>query len=138
VADDQPASIASGPDWAGATTSSGLVSTIAFVDCTPPSQPRIEVETSHHRTALGENVGLPWLELDCGDEGEVALAWLVQLGNRWDPAVLSDPRVTWLADGARVEVDGRAHHCGWTREEAWRADNANQGIFRVGSAPLQP
>lgn len=64
------------------------------------------------------------------------LAWLVHLGHDWDPTLAERVAVEWLTDGALVVVDGRSHHCGWLRDDVWRADAANQGIFRVGSNAL--
>lgn len=136
ISADAPLVTHTGTGWASATSPSGMVSATAWLH-TPVTLTgqSAGVESGPHRHALGDHVGLPWLEVDAGAGGTVQLAWLVHLGHDWDPALAGRVRVQWVEDGAVVEIGGRHHHCGWVRERRWSADDANQGIFRVGSAP---
>lgn len=140
VCDDAPTATDGSSTWSSATTSHGQTSAIALITSSGPISTTTScahVESRPHQSALGEHVGLPWIEVDAGTEGTVALAWLVRLGSHWDPSTLDRVTVTWCADGAFVEVDGERHHCAWTRERPWRGDDTNQGIFRVGSVAAQ-
>lgn len=139
VSADQPVATLAPSGWAGATGPDGLVSAVAWVGGatgSPESGPSSGVEAGPHRHALGDHVALPWLEAGAGTDGVVHLAWLVHLGRSWDPGLANLVTVHWLPDGAAVAIDGREHHCGWVRELPWRADEPNQGIFRVGSAAV--
>jgi len=143
-----PVTTAAGPGWVSATGQRGaagraggdLVSAIGWVPSTGAPQdaasPVVDVEAGPHRHALGDHVGLPWLELDAGTTGELHLAWLVHLGATWDPAVLEELDVAWTADGAVLTVAGVQHSVAWIREESWPADAVNQGIFRCAPTPL--
>jgi hypothetical protein len=141
VSDGTPLTVRGGSHWASATDAEGLVSAIAVLESPAgPGQPpgSLGVVARPHRHALGDHVGLPWLEVAAGEEGVIRLAWLVHLGQAWDPAVTDRIGVEWVADGAVVTVDGRTRHCGWAREHPWPADEVNQGIFRAGSvAPMR-
>lgn len=140
VSADAPLTTAVGPGWASATDASGRVSAVEWV-----SHPHLShgesatagVEARRHTHALGDHVGLPWLEVDAGAGGTVLVAWLVHLGSDWDSRLADRVEVTWLDDGAHVEVEGRVHHCAWVRDVLWWADGLNQGIFRVGSAAVR-
>ncbi|MDN5764376.1 MAG: DUF2264 domain-containing protein [Humibacillus sp.] len=143
VSANVPLAAATGPGCAGATRPDGLVSGLAWVTTAdaagddradPPFRAGVEARPYLH--ALGDHVGLPWLETDAGFDGAVQLAWMVHLGHDWDPTLAETVAVEWLADGVLVVVDGHSHHCGWLRDDVWRADAANQGIFRVGSNAL--
>lgn len=139
VSSDAPVLTSTGAGWACATGADGLTSAVAVVgERRTGSTPSLTVGVASgpHEHALGDHVGLPWLETDAAAEGAVHLAWLVHLGRGWDPAVARSVAVEWLPDGALVDADGHRHHCAWVRELPWPADAANQGIFRVGAAPL--
>lgn len=123
-----------GNTWASATGSDEHISAMAWIDSGEESTSG--VDAGPHQHALGSHVGLPWLEVDTGARGTIWLAWLVHLGREWDPEVARGVHVRWTDDGAEVTIDGRHHHCGWTRENHWSADSVNQGIFRVGSPSL--
>ena len=137
LAGDAPLEPVDGPGWVGVRSASGVVSALSLVADQEPRTGRaavLEVAAAPHPSALGEHVGMPFMEVQAGAEGSVHLAWLVHLGPVWDPALADTIRVRWLADGAAVSVGGRRHHCGWARGPAWPADSVNQGVFRVGSA----
>lgn len=133
---DRPIDHDAGDGWSGATLPNGITSAVAWVS-TAVDPADTAVAAGPHRHALGEYVALPWLETGSGSAGEVCLAWLVHLGRHWDPFLPGRIAIQWLPDGALVTVDGTAHQCGWLRESPWHADEENQGIFRVGSAPLE-
>ena len=135
LSDDAPIRHDAGAGWSSATLPDGFASAIAWIP-TVPDASRATVTAVPHRHALGDHVALPWLETDSGSTGEVLLAWLVHLGHDWDASLPDRIRVDWRSDGAVVEVGGGTHHCAWVRESPWRGDEENQGIFRVGSAPL--
>ena len=125
------------PGWAGMADSTGLVSAIAPVTTSGEiGEVSVGVESGPHQTALGEHIALPWLELHAGSTGGVQVAWLVLLGRGVDESLPSRLSVTWLPDGALVELDGRRRHCAWVRETPWAGDAVNQGIFKAGAAPL--
>ena len=132
---DRPIDHDAGNGWSAASLPDGLTSAVAWVS--PVAGTSATVSAGPHRHALGDHVALPWLETGSGSTGQVCLAWLVHLGRHWDRSLPGRITVRWLPDGADVAVDGSAHHCGWLRESPWAADEENQGIFRVGSAPLE-
>ncbi|OFE14272.1 hypothetical protein BA895_11735 [Humibacillus sp. DSM 29435] len=157
---DAPLTTDSGPGWASATRPDGLVSGLAAIttaDAAPAVATEagfevgvnagfevgvnagfeVGVEAQPHSHALGEHVGLPWLEAEAGTEGAAHLAWLVHLGCDFDPTLAERVTVQWTPDGAVVTVEGRSHHCGWLSRDLWPADAGNQGIFRVGRQPLR-
>jgi hypothetical protein len=134
---DAPLETAEGPGWVRVRSASGLVSAVNWIAGQEPQAnvaPLVGVTAVPHRSALGDHVGLPFIEVHAGSEGSVHLAWLVHLGPLWDPALAGRIGVRWLADGAAVTVAGQKHHCGWARDATWPADSVNQGVFRVGSA----
>lgn len=131
ISADGPVTTNTGDGWASAIAADGLVSASAWIEA--ESEPSAGADSGPHQHALGDHVGLPWLEVEAGEQGSVQLAWLAYLGHDWDPGLAGRIQVKWLDDGAAVEIDGRDHHCAWVRETRWRADDLNQGIFRVGA-----
>lgn len=131
VSADAPVATETGDRWANVSRADGLTSATAWIDA--GAELSTGADAGPHQHALGDHVGLPWLEVEAGERGSVQLAWLAYLGHAWDPELAGRLRVEWLDDGATVEVDGQEHHCAWVRENRWHADDLNQGIFRVGS-----
>lgn len=139
ISADEPLRRHTDSQWSSATNSEGLLSAMAWVDAPrsgSASGPRAGVAAGPHANALGDFVALPWLEIDAGSEGELHLAWIVYLGRHWESLFVDQLSVRWLPDGAVVQIAGDRRHCAWLRESPWRADEINQGIFRVGSAAL--
>lgn len=83
-------------------------------------------------TALGTHSAVPLLEFEPIPVNVVRIAWLVGLGEPSD--TLEDTaaglKLEWVDDGAQLEFRGTSRVLPWQREDPWRADQANQGVFR--------
>jgi hypothetical protein len=135
VSSDQPIASTTGPHWVSATTAENLTSALRWLPTPGTTSASLHLESRHHPHALGDHVAVPWAQVQADESGQTQLAWLVRLGREQSSVAMDRISVTWAPDGAFVQADGQHHHCAWVREHPWRADELNQGVFRVGSAP---